>query len=59
MNKFEQIVALVNEMATDTEKFYNKGNAQAGKRTRQRLQDLKVLAQEMRTEIQDIKKASK
>lgn len=55
MNLYEEIIELVNFMKEDVTKFYEKGNKQAGKRARQSLQDLKVLCQEMRVEIQDIK----
>lgn len=55
MELYQKIKDLVEMMETDTVKFYEKENAQAGKRTRQNLQDLKVLCQEMRIEIQEMK----
>jgi hypothetical protein len=57
MELFEQIKSLVTEMETDTTKFYLKGNSQAGRRTRKSLQELKVLAQKMREEIQAMRTA--
>ncbi|HEY0654889.1 MAG TPA: histone H1, partial [Chryseosolibacter sp.] len=39
----------------DADKFYNKGNSAAGTRVRKGMQDLKNLAQAIRSEVQDIK----
>lgn len=55
MDLYQKIKGLVAEMETDAVKFYNLNNAQAGKRTRAYLQAVKVLCQEMREEIQDMK----
>jgi hypothetical protein len=41
----------------DFDKFYNKGNKAAGTRIRKGMQDLKVLAQDIRKEVQDSKNA--
>lgn len=39
----------------DFEKFYEKGNQAAGTRVRKGMQDLKSLAQEIRSEVQNMK----
>jgi hypothetical protein len=59
MDKFNELNAKLNEMKEDVEKFYVKGNKSAGVRIRQKLQDVKALAQEMRKEISEQKKGQK
>lgn len=59
MEKFEELKALVEELGGDVEKFYDKGNGTAGTRVRQGMQKIKSLAQEIRLEISDKKKAAK
>jgi hypothetical protein len=44
-------------LEADFEKFYDKGNQAAGTRVRKGMQDLKNLAQAIRTEVQDKKNA--
>jgi hypothetical protein len=44
-------------LEADFEKFYDKGNQAAGTRVRKGMQDLKNLAQTIRTEVQDKKNA--
>ncbi len=41
----------------DFEKFYDKQNAAAGTRVRKGMQDLKTMAQQIRSEVQDMKNA--
>ena len=55
MSRFDDLRNAVNDMEGDFEKFYDKGNKAAGTRVRQGMQALKNLAQEIRTEVQDIK----
>ncbi|MEM9337834.1 MAG: histone H1 [Bacteroidota bacterium] len=55
MKRFEQLRDMINDLEGDFEKFYDKGNNAAGTRVRKGMQDLKNLAQEIRTEVQDIK----
>ena len=55
MEKFEQIKALLEQTQCDAEKFFSKGNSAAGTRVRKAMQELKALAQEVRTEVQDAK----
>ncbi len=57
MNRFHEVKALVDELEVDMDKFYNKSNKTAGTRARKSLQDLKKLAQDIRVDIQDKKKA--
>jgi Histone H1-like protein Hc1 len=55
MNKFSQLKSLVLDLEGDFEKFYVKGNKAAGTRVRKGMQDLKVLAQDIRKDVQDAK----
>ncbi|MGY3054119.1 hypothetical protein ACVWYG_002322 [Pedobacter sp. UYEF25] len=59
MEKFSKIKAVVASVEADVEKFYNAGNAAAGTRVRKAMQDLKVLAQEIRSEVTDKKNTDK
>lgn len=54
-NRFEDVQSLLDEVKEDFAKFYEKDNQAAGTRVRKQMQALKVLAQEIRTEVQDIK----
>lgn len=56
MEKFEQLVALLEQTRAEVEKFYVKGNASAGTRVRVSMQEVKKIAQEIRLEIQEAKK---
>jgi hypothetical protein len=55
MKRFEQIKNLILSLEADFEKFYEKNNQAAGTRVRKGMQELKNLAQEIRTEIQNKK----
>ena len=55
MKRFEELRNLIMSLEEDFEKFYDKDNQAAGTRVRRGMQDLKNLAQEIRTEVQDIK----
>lgn len=57
MEKFENLKALVEGLNEDVEKFYGKSNKAAGTRVRQGLQEIKKVAQELRLEISEKKKA--
>lgn len=63
MNKltenFEKIKALIESAEADMTKFVEKGNSAAGTRVRKYMQDLKGLAQEIRTSVQEIKNENK
>lgn len=56
MVKFQKVKALIASAEADAEKFYNKGNSAAGTRLRKAMQELKVAAQEVRTEVTSKKK---
>ena len=55
MEKFEEIKNLINSIEEDIVKFYEKGNKAAGVRIRKGMQDLKTLAQEVRSNVQEVK----
>jgi len=55
MKKFEELKALIASVEEDADKFYNKENGAAGTRIRKAMQDLKAIAQDIRTEVQDLK----
>jgi hypothetical protein len=57
MARFDEIKNLVLSLEGDFEKFYEKGNQAAGTRVRKGMQDLKTLAQNIRSEVQDQKNA--
>ena len=55
MNQYKTLKQLVLDIEDDFVKFYDKKNNAAGTRIRKGMQALKVLAQEIRTHVQDIK----
>jgi hypothetical protein len=55
METLEQIKILVEQLSTDTTKFFG-GNKSAGTRARKTSQELKALLQTLRGEILDAKK---
>ncbi len=55
MEKFNQIKALLGAIEEDAKKFYANGTAAAGTRVRKAMQEMKVLAQEIRTEVTELK----
>jgi gamma-glutamyl:cysteine ligase YbdK (ATP-grasp superfamily) len=57
MNKFNEVKNLVMGLEGDFAKFYDGGNQAAGTRVRKGMQDLKTLAQNIRTEVQNMKNA--
>lgn len=57
MSRFDQLKSFVGELEEDFTKFYEKGNKAAGTRVRKAMQELKQMAQDIRVEIQDKKKA--
>ena len=59
MEKFAKVKELLASVEADAEKFYNAGNSAAGTRVRKAMQDLKVLAQEIRTEVTEKKNSDK
>ena len=57
MEKFEKVKELIAGIEADATKFYNKNNGAAGTRVRKAMQDLKVLAGDIRKEITEKKNA--
>lgn len=51
MEKFTKLKDIIAEVEKDVEKFHDKNNKSAGTRVRQRMQDVKTLAQEIRMDI--------
>jgi hypothetical protein len=59
MNRFDELKNLVMSLEGDFDKFYNKQNQAAGTRVRKGMQDLKVLAQDIRSQVQNMKNTGK
>lgn len=59
MNRFDELKNLVMSLEGDFDKFYNKNNQAAGTRVRKGMQDLKVLAQDIRLQVQNVKNEAK
>lgn len=55
MGRFDEVKNLVMSLEGDFDKFYDKSNQAAGTRVRKGMQDLKTLAQQIRSEVQDTK----
>jgi hypothetical protein len=55
MNRLQELKELLGTFEKDFVKFYEKGNKSAGTRVRKHMNELKRKAQEIRTEVQDIK----
>lgn len=58
MENFKKLKQLIETSEKDAEKFYKSNNKTAGTRLRNAMQELKVLAQEIRKEVLDIKSKS-
>jgi hypothetical protein len=56
MNRHQELLDLVDTFRKDFEKFYVKGNKSAGTRVRKHMAALKRKAQEIRNEIQEMKR---
>tara|TARA_R110000796_G_scaffold33604_1_gene87065 strand:- start:1113 stop:1301 length:189 start_codon:yes stop_codon:yes gene_type:complete len=54
-NRLEHLITLLEETRADHEKFFTGGNNAAGTRVRKTMQEVKTLAQELRTEVQETK----
>lgn len=59
MEKFSKVKEVLASVEADVEKFYNSGNGAAGTRVRKAMQDLKVLAQDIRNEVTELKNKEK
>jgi hypothetical protein len=53
MENYNKIIAVLEEARSDAEKFFEKGNKAAGTRVRKAMQDVKALAQAVRTEVSE------
>lgn len=58
MARFDDLKNFVHDLEKDFQQFYEKNNKAAGTRVRKAMQDLKNMAQEIRTEVQDKKNAA-
>jgi hypothetical protein len=56
--RYLELTKMVEGMMADFQKFYSGGNKAAGTRVRQAMQELKVFAQTVRTEVQSMKGGS-
>lgn len=56
MDNYEKLVELVSSMGTEAGKFFNKGNSSAGTRLRAQCQEVKALADQIRKDVQEVKK---
>ena len=55
MGRFEEVKNLVMSLEGDFDKFYDKKNQAAGTRVRKGMQELKTMAQDIRSEVQNMK----
>ena len=55
MGKFDDLKGFVDGLEEDFGKFYDKGNKAAGTRVRKAMQELKAMAQDVRTDVQEKK----
>jgi Histone H1-like protein Hc1 len=58
MNRFAEVKDLIMSLEGDFDKFYDKGNQAAGTRVRGGMQQLKTLAQDIRTQVQEMKNSA-
>ena len=54
-SRYEQLKDFVDGLERDFSQFYEKGNKAAGTRVRKAMQEMKKMAQDIRTEVQDKK----
>jgi len=58
MGRFEEVKNLIMSLEGDFDKFYDKNNQAAGTRVRKGMQELKTMAQAIRSEVQDAKNSA-
>lgn len=58
MARYDDLKSFVAGLEKDFQQFYDKNNKAAGTRVRKGMQDLKNLAQEIRSEVQEKKNAA-
>lgn len=56
MKKHQELRNLISSIEADARKFYESGNKAAGIRLRKAMLDIKKLAQDIRTEVSELKK---
>lgn len=56
MNRYQELLDLIQTFQKDFDKFYEKQNKSAGTRVRKHMATLKRKAQEIRNEIQEMKR---
>ncbi|MEO6305583.1 MAG: histone H1 [Bacteroidia bacterium] len=59
MTSFETLIASIDALKVEAEKFFTKGNNAAGTRLRKGLQEIKKQASGIRNEVTEAKKAAK
>ena len=59
MEKFNELKTFIANLEEDATKFYEKDNKAAGVRFRQGLQEVKAMAQSLRTDVSEKNKAGK
>lgn len=59
MDKLNQMKQYLNTLDEDFTKFFDRGNNAAGTRVRKAMQDLKKMANDIRTAVQEKKAADK
>jgi len=57
MSTYTELRTFVDGLEGDFQKFYDKGNKAAGTRVRKAMQDLKKMAQDIRSDVQAKKNA--
>ncbi len=58
MDNYEKLKELILSVEEDAVKFFQKGNGSAGGRIRKAMQEIKKMAQNLRVQVQDLKKES-
>lgn len=56
MNRYQELLDLIQTFQKDFDKFFEKHNKSAGTRVRKHMATLKRKAQEIRNEVQEVKK---
>lgn len=59
MYNLNNIKSLLDELEEDLNKFYNKGNKAASIRARKKLQKIKILSQDIRSDISETRNGLK
>jgi len=59
MDKFQKVKEVITSIEADVTKFYDANNGAAGTRVRKAMQDLKVLASDIRKEVTEKKNSAK